>query len=89
MQGRFTAYKAPRGNAWGNKRAAPRPHDAILTTGEATNTTAALDCLESGRYPEGEDAMMLAEKGWPPRGEAGRAVAVDALAGRLEELLRA
>lgn len=36
--------------------------DGILTAGEATNIAAALACLESGRYPEGEDAMMLAEK---------------------------
>jgi hypothetical protein len=31
------------------------------------NLVIALDCLERGVYPTGEDAMMLAEKGWAPR----------------------
>lgn len=62
--------------------------DGVLTAGEATNITAALDCLESGRHPDGEGAAMHAEKGWPPRGEAGRAVPVEVLAARLAGLLR-
>ena len=39
--------------------------ESVLTAGEATNITAALACLKSGRYPDGEDAMMLAEKDLP------------------------
>ena len=62
--------------------------ESVLTAGEATNIAAALACLESGRYPDGEDAMMLAEKDWPPRGEVGKAVPVDILAERLAGLLR-
>ena len=61
--------------------------ESVLTAGEATNIAAALACLESGRYPDGEDAMMLAEKDWPPRGELGTAVPLEVLAGRLAELL--
>lgn len=63
--------------------------DGILTAGEATNIAAALACLESGRYPDGEDAVMLAAKDWPPRGELGTAVPVEVLAARRAELLRA
>jgi hypothetical protein len=63
--------------------------ESVLTAGEATNITAALASLESGRYPDGEDAMMLAEKDWPPRGEVGKATTVEVLAGRLAELGRA
>ena len=62
--------------------------ESVLTAGEATNITAALAFLESGRYADGEDAMMLAEKDWPPRGEVGKAIPLDALAERLAELLR-
>jgi len=51
--------------------------ESVLTAGEATNVAAALACLESGRYPDGEDAMMLAEKDWPPRGELGTAVPLE------------
>ena len=36
--------------------------ESVLTAGEATNITAALACLKSGRYPDGEDPVMLAEK---------------------------
>ena len=39
--------------------------ESVLTAGEATDITAALACLKSGRYPDGEDAMMLAEKDLP------------------------
>jgi hypothetical protein len=35
--------------------------ETIMTAGEATNITAALACLESGRYADGEDAMMLGD----------------------------
>ena len=63
--------------------------ESVLTAGEATNITSALAFLERGRYPDGEDAVMLAEKGWPPRGEVGKAIPVEALAERLAELLRA
>ena len=31
------------------------------------NLAIALACLEREDHPGGEDAMMLAEKGWPPR----------------------
>ena len=62
--------------------------ESVLTAGEATNIAAALACFESSRYPDGEDAMMLAEKDWPPRGELGSAVPVEILAGRLAGLLR-
>jgi hypothetical protein len=31
------------------------------------NLREALNCLEQGMYPAGEDAMMNAEKGYPPR----------------------
>ena len=62
--------------------------ESVLTAGEATNIAAALACLESGRYPDGEDAMMLAEKDWPPRGEVGKATAIETLAARLVELSR-
>ena len=62
--------------------------DGVLTAGKATNITAALTFLESGRYADGEDAMMLAEKDWPPRGEVGKAVPVEVLADRLAGLLR-
>jgi len=58
--------------------------DGILTAGEATNIAVALACLENGRYADGEDAMMLAEKDWRPRGELGKAVPVEVLAARLE-----
>jgi len=60
--------------------------ETILTASEATNVAAALTHLDHSRYPEGEDAMMLAEKDWPPRGEVGKAIAVEALATRLAEL---
>jgi hypothetical protein len=63
--------------------------ESVLTAGEATNVAAALTCLESARFPDGEDAMMLAEKDWPPRGEVGMAVPLDVLAERLAVLLRA
>jgi len=62
--------------------------ESVLTAGEATNVAAALACLESGRYPDGEDAMMLAENDWPPRGELGKAVPVEILAERIAALLR-
>jgi hypothetical protein len=62
--------------------------ETILTAGEATNITAALAFLESGRYPKGEDAMMLAEKGWPSRGEFGTATALEVLAELLADLVR-
>ena len=62
--------------------------ECVLTAGEATNIAVALACLESGRYPDGEDAMMLAEKDWPPRGELGKAVPLEVLAERLAGLLR-
>ena len=54
----------------------------------STADAAALACLKSGRYPDGEDAMMLAEKDWPPRGELGKAVPVEILADRHAEILR-
>jgi hypothetical protein len=63
--------------------------ERFLTAGEATNIAAALACLESGRYADGEDAVMLAEKDWPPRGEVGKATTIEVLAERLAELLRA
>lgn len=63
--------------------------DIVLTAGVATNIAAALACLESGRYADGEDSMMLAEKDWPPRSEVGKATALEVLADRLAELLRA
>ena len=66
-----------------------RADGAPLTAEEATNITAALAGHESGRYPEGEDAMMLAEKGWAPRGELGVEIPAEVLADRLAELLRA
>ena len=66
-----------------------RADGAPLTAEEATNITAALSGLERGRYPEGEDAMMLAEKGWAPRGELGVEIPAEVLAERLEELLGA
>jgi len=66
--------------------AAKRESD--LSGGEATNISAALAFLENGRYADGEDAMMLAEKDWPPRGEIGPAVSVEILAARLAGLLR-
>lgn len=62
--------------------------EIVLTAGEVANIAAALTCLESGRYGDGEDAMMLAEKDWPPRGEVGKAIPLEALAERLAELLR-
>lgn len=31
------------------------------------NLTLAIDCLERDDYPAGQDAMLLAEKGWAPR----------------------
>lgn len=31
------------------------------------NLTLAIDCLERDDCPTGQDAMMLAEKGWAPR----------------------
>lgn len=31
------------------------------------NLTLALECLERADYPAGQDAMLLAEKGWAPR----------------------
>jgi hypothetical protein len=31
------------------------------------NLAVALECLERRDYAAGEDAMMLAEFGWPPR----------------------
>jgi hypothetical protein len=62
--------------------------ESVLTAGEATNIAAALACLESGRYPDGEDAMMLAEKEWLLRGELGVAVPVEVLAERLTGLMR-
>jgi hypothetical protein len=62
--------------------------ESALTDGEATNITAALACLESGRYPDGENAMMLAEKDWPQRGELRKAIPAEALAKRLAEMLR-
>jgi len=43
--------------------------DTTLTAGNATSIAAALDCLKSGRYREGEDAV-LAEKDWRPRSES-------------------
>jgi hypothetical protein len=62
--------------------------ESVLSAVETTNVAAALACLESARYADGEDAMMLAEKDWPPRGEVGTAVALDVLADRLAVLLR-
>jgi hypothetical protein len=65
-----------------------RVDGAPLTAEEDTNVAAALAGLESGRYPEGEDAMMLAEKGWQPRGEVGVEIPAEVLAQRLAELLQ-
>jgi hypothetical protein len=41
--------------------------DAELMPEQLTNPREALDALESGNYPTGEDAVFLAEKGWNPR----------------------
>ncbi|WP_428661228.1 hypothetical protein [Reyranella sp.] len=49
---------------------------------------AAIAHLEHGRYPEGEDAMMLAEKDWPPRGDLGSEIPAQVVAERLAELAR-
>lgn len=38
-----------------------------LTGNQAANLAEAVRSLQSGQYPTGEDAMMLAEKDWPPR----------------------
>jgi hypothetical protein len=41
--------------------------DAELTPEQLTNLREALDALEAGNYPTGEDAVFLAERGWNPR----------------------
>jgi hypothetical protein len=41
--------------------------DTELTPEQLTNLREALDALEAGNYPTGEDAVFLAEKGWNPR----------------------
>jgi hypothetical protein len=41
--------------------------NAELTLEQLTNLREALDALEAGNYPTGEDAVFLAEKGWSPR----------------------
>jgi hypothetical protein len=66
-----------------------RADGAPLTVEESTNLGAALDHLESGRSPAGEDAMMLAEKGWAARGEIAKATTTEALGERLTALVRA
>src|SRR4051812_7467379 len=87
MENSMTSIAAARRNlAQSVERSSPRSGKASRPVGEATNIAAALACLESGRCPEGEDAMMLAEKDWPPRGELGTAVAVEVLAERFAEL---
>jgi len=62
--------------------------ESTLTAGEATNIAPALACLESGRHPDGEYAMMLAEKDWP-RGGSRKAVPIEVVAERLADLLLA
>jgi len=90
-----TPMETPRSIATARRNLAQRverflaaKRESVLTAGEATNIAAALACLERGRYPDGEDAMMLAEKDWPPRGELGKAVPLEVLAERLAGLLR-
>ena len=91
-----TPMETPRSIATARRNLAQRverflatKRESVLTAGEATNSAAARACLESGRDPDGEDAMMLAEKDSPPRGEVGTAVPVEVLAERLAELLLA
>jgi hypothetical protein len=43
------------------------PERGDLTAEQLTNLREALDALEAGNYPTGEDAVFLAEKGWNPR----------------------
>jgi hypothetical protein len=40
---------------------------AELKPEQLTNLREALDALEAGNYPTGEDAVFLAAKGWGPR----------------------
>jgi hypothetical protein len=65
-----------------------RADGAPLVAEESANIAVALAHLESGRYPEGEDATMLAEKGWAPRGEPGAEIPAEVLAERLAQLGR-
>jgi hypothetical protein len=37
------------------------------TAEQLTNLREALDALQAGNYPVGEDAVFLAEKSWSPR----------------------
>jgi len=87
MENSRSIATAGRNLARGIERFLAARRESVLTTGEATNIAAALAFHESGRHPDGEGAMMLTEKDWPPRGEVGTATTIEALAERLAELL--
>lgn len=47
------------------------PAEKLLSGAQLANLAAAIEALHDGRYGDGEDAAMLAEKNWPARHLAG------------------
>lgn len=62
-----------------------------LSVAQTAHLTDALNCMENGAYPDGEDMMMRAEYDWPYNGKSApvSALTLNELMLELARLIRA